>query len=228
MTTAQLRKICLDANDPAKLGPWWADVLGLAWRPYPHGEGGLYRGADPQPVIWVNRVAEAKTVKHRWHLDIYAKSVDDLTAVGATVALPKGDDRKWTVMADPEGGEFCAFVRDPAPGPSPHGLVVDCADPAGLARWWVGVLGGQIRDHTTVHTEVSQVPGMTYTFDFVKVPEPKVTKNRIHLDLTVDAVEPLLAAGATVLRAPDDEIDFYVLADPEGNELCAFAYPPGR
>jgi hypothetical protein len=228
MTLARLRKICLDANDPMKLGPWWAGVLGLDWRPYPHGEGGIYPAGGDQPVIWVNRVPEPKTVKHRWHLDIYAPSLDALTGVGATVLLPEGDDRKWTVMADPEGGEFCAFVRDPAPGPSPHGLVVDCADPAGLARWWVGVLGGQLRDYSPEHTEASQVPGMTHTFDFVKVPEPKVTKNRIHLDLTVETVEPLLAAGATVLRAPDDEIDFHVLADPEGNELCAFPYPPGR
>jgi hypothetical protein len=227
MTIAQLRKICLDAIEPMKLGPWWAGVLDLEWRPYPHGEGGLYRTGD-QPVIWVNQVPEPKTVKHRWHFDICAKSLDALTEVGASVVLPEGDDRKWTVMADPEGGEFCAFIRDPAPTTSPHGLVVDSADPAGLARWWAGVLGGQIRDTGPIHTEVSQVPGMTYTFDFVKVPEPKVTKNRIHLDLTVDSVEPLLAAGATVLRAPDDDIDFHVLADPEGNELCAFSYPPGR
>jgi hypothetical protein len=216
---ARVRKICVDAVDPGALGPWWAGVLDLEWRPErskTDGEGGLYPAGD-QPRIWFNRVPEPKTVKHRWHFDIYTRSLDDLTAVGATVVWPEGDDRRWTVMADPEGGEFCAFLRDP-PEPRLHGLVVDCAAPAALARWWVGLLGGTAVDSSPQHTEVSGVPGMPYTFDFVKVPEPKTVKNRIHLDLTVDDVARLVEAGATVLRGGD----FTVLADPEGNELCAF------
>jgi hypothetical protein len=220
---ARVRKLCVDAVDPGVLGPWWAGVLDLTWRPWPHGEGGLFRGDSEHPEIWFNRVPEPRTVKHRWHIDIYAASVDDLLAKGATVVLSEGDDRRWTIMADPEGGEFCAFVRDPVPEPRMHGLVVDCAEPARLARWWVGVLGGTAADSSPEHTEVSEVPGMTYTFDFVKVPEPKTVKNRIHLDLTVDAVQPLVDAGATLMRKGD----FAVLADPEGNELCAFTRPPG-
>ena len=33
----------------------------------------------------------------------------------------------------------------------------------------------------------------------------------------------LVSAGARVLRAPDDDIEWWVLTDPEGNEFCAFA-----
>jgi len=47
-------------------------------------------------------------------------------------------------------------------------------------------------------------------------------KNRIHWDVTVPGVAPLVQAGATVLREPDAGIGWYVLADPEGNEFCAF------
>lgn len=207
---ARLRKICVDATDPVALGRWWAGVLDLEWRPWPNGEGGLYRAGSEQPQVWFNRVPEPKTVKQRWHLDIYTASLDDLP--GATVVLPEGDDRRWTIMADPEGGEFCAFVLDPVPAPRLHGLVVDCADPAALARWWAGRLGGTVKDVGPAHTEVSDTPGMTYTFDFVKVPEPKTVKNRIHLDLAVADLAAL--AGATPLG---DE----VYADPEGNEFCA-------
>jgi hypothetical protein len=60
------------------------------------------------------------------------------------------------------------------------------------------------------------------SMDFVPVPEPKTVKNRIHWDVTVAAVAPLATAGAVVLREPDDDIDWHVLADPEGNEFCAF------
>jgi hypothetical protein len=54
------------------------------------------------------------------------------------------------------------------------------------------------------------------------VREPKTVKNRIHWDVTVPDVLPLVEAGATVLREPDEEIDWHVLADPEGNEFCVF------
>jgi len=60
-------------------------------------------------------VPEPKTVKNRIHWDVTLRdgaTVDDLIAVGATVLLPAGDDRKWTVMADPEGNEFCVFPQE--------------------------------------------------------------------------------------------------------------------
>ena len=57
---------------------------------------------------------------------------------------------------------------------------------------------------------------------FLKVPEGKSVKNRTHWDVTVPDVLPLIEAGATVVREPDDQIDWHVLADPEGNEFCAF------
>ena len=68
---------------------------------------------------------------------------------------------------------------------------------------------------------------------FQKVPEPKVVKNRVHLDVrvsteapsdkaTIDAeVERLIGLGATKLRSVvDGESYFVVLQDPEGNEFC--------
>ena len=77
-------------------------------------------------------VPEAKTVKHRVHLDIYTSAISDLEALGATVLLPAEESGfGWTVMADPEGGEFCAFLRDgdALPVYRLHGVVVDSADP---------------------------------------------------------------------------------------------------
>lgn len=49
------------------------------------------------------------------------------------------------------------------------------------------------------------------------------TKNRIHIDVTTEEVGPLVAAGATVLRPKGDGgIAWTVMADPAGNEFCAF------
>jgi hypothetical protein len=153
------------------------------------------------------------------HLDIYARDLADLEALGATILEPQ---RAWTVMADPEGGEFCAFLRPEVPAERLHGLVVDSADPHAQARWWGGVYGVGVTDNDSYAT-LEGVPGMPIaTMDFVPVPEPKTVKNRVHWDVSVAGVAPLVEAGATVLREPDDDIGWHVLADPEGNEFCAF------
>jgi hypothetical protein len=55
------------------------------------------------------------------------------------------------------------------------------------------------------------------------VPEPKTVKNRVHIDVATDDLDALVAHGATVLRAKgDDGLRWTILADPEGNEFCAF------
>ena len=59
----------------------------------------------------------------------------------------------------------------------------------------------------------------------VPVPEPKTVKNRMHLDVTGDKAE-LLSLGATLVRARDQDIEWDILADPEGNEFCVFAPRP--
>jgi hypothetical protein len=221
MTIARFKDLCLDACDPARLGTFWAAVLGRTWETKDNGEG-LVTGPTPQHTIWVNQVPEVKTVKHRVHLDIYARDLADLEALGAIIVGPQPGTRAWTVMADPEGGEFCAFPRPEIPAERLHGLVVDSADPEAQARWWADVYGVGVTTNDGWFT-VEGVPGMPIlTMDFVPVPEPKTVKNRIHWDVTVPGVEQLVEAGAVVLREPDGDIGWHVLADPEGNEFCAF------
>jgi hypothetical protein len=221
MAMARFKDLCLDASDPARLGAFWAAVLDRTWAAQDNGDG-LLTGPAPQHTVWVNRVPEAKTVKHRVHLDIYARELAGLEALGATVVEPPHGTRAWTVMADPEGGEFCAFLRTEVPAERLHGLVVDSADPQAQARWWAGVYGVGVTQNDGWFT-LEGVPGMPIlTMDFVPVPESRIMKNRIHWDVTVPAVAPLVAAGARVLREPGGDIGWHVLADPEGNEFCAF------
>ncbi|MBO0785028.1 MAG: hypothetical protein J2P33_03030 [Actinobacteria bacterium] len=225
MAIARFKDLCLDAGDPAVLGGFWAAALGRTWEPGETKENGIGRvtGPTPRHTIWVNQVPEARTVKHRVHLDIYAADLAGLEALGAAVVEPRHGDRTWTIMADPEGGEFCAFLRPEVPAERLHGLVVDSADPAAQARWWAGIYGVSVTSNDGWFT-LADVPGMPIlTMDFVPVPEPKTAKNRIHWDITVPAVAPLVEAGATVLREPGGDIGWHVLADPEGNEFCAFS-----
>jgi hypothetical protein len=138
-----------------------------------------------------------------------------------------GDSFPWTVMRDPEGGELCVFPVRPGTHAGLYELVVDCDDPVRIATWWADVLGahrGDDEEHGFSYLE--NIPGCPFEgIVFVPVPEPKTVKNRIHLDVTTFDVDALLGDGATLLRAPDDEIGWSVLADPEGNEFCAFVEP---
>jgi hypothetical protein len=220
MALAAFKDLVIDSAEPARLGLFWADLLGREL----HGQRGgdtEIRGLTPQHTIWVNRVPEPKSAKHRVHLDIYTRSLAALEALGATVVEPQREGWHWTVMADVEDGEFCAFLRDELPAERLHGLVVDSADAAAQAEWWAGVYDAEITHHKAGWSTVDKVTGMPIlTMDFVEVPEPKTVKNRIHWNVTAAAIEPLVDAGATVLRACDDEVDWTVLADPEGNEFC--------
>jgi hypothetical protein len=168
-------------------------------------------------------VPEPKTVKHRMHIDVNAASVEEVVALGATVL--DADSFRWTVMADPEGGEFCVFVREGDIDQRLYELVVDSGsseDAHRTAAWWADVLGGRLGDQDDF-SYVDRVPGAPYeSLVFGPVPEPKTVKNRIHLDVTTSDLDALVAAGATVLRPQDDEIGWTVLADPDGNEFCAF------
>ncbi|QNN55058.1 VOC family protein [Nocardioides mesophilus] len=214
------------ARGPA-LGRFWAGAVGGELRTTADDPVGdvVVPGVEHGGIA-LCPVPEARTVKHRVHLDVYTASLASLEALGATVLLPaEQSGLPWTVMADPEGGELCAFLRAPAELPAYllHGVVVDCADPERVATWWAERFGCAVDDNDgrgyfTVH----DVPGMPIaTFDFVPVPEPKTVKNRIHWDV-FGAAADFEAAGATRLRRRDDEISWDVLADPEGNEFCVF------
>ena len=69
--------------------------------------------------------------------------------------------------------------------------------------------------------EVAGVRGMPVPLVFEPTTEPKTSANRVHWDVTAD-VDELMALGATLVRPRDYERPWTVLADPEGNEFCAF------
>jgi catechol 2,3-dioxygenase-like lactoylglutathione lyase family enzyme len=225
MAIARYKDLCIDSSDSEALGRFWAAALGLRFEP--DGGAGALTGDASEQRVWMNVVPEAKTVKHRVHIDVHVASVDTLVQLGAQVLEPAEEyGRPWTVMADPEGGEFCAFVRAPNELPSyrMHELVIDCAEPQAVARWWADVLGAKLDGRADKDWWwLEDMPGLPYGgWDFVPVPEPKTVKNRIHWDVTVDSVDDLVAAGATVLRPPAPDGEWHIMADPEGNEFCAF------
>jgi hypothetical protein len=120
-----------------------------------------------------------------------------------------------------------------------HDVVIDSRHPASLARFWAATLDGYAvapyddeelarlraegifdpEDDPSVLVEAG--PGVRPRFFFQLVPESKVVKNRVHLDLLADdlpaEVARLVSLGASVHAERDGWVQ---LADPEGNEFC--------
>ncbi|RKT52744.1 VOC family protein [Saccharothrix australiensis] len=104
-------------------------------------------------------------------------------------------------------------------------LVLDCADPELLAEFWCGVLGYEVLDRDQGTVEIG-LPGVYPTLLFQPVPEPKVQKLRLHIDVSPtdrdqDAeLERLSALGAKPVDIGQGEVSWHLLRDPEGNEFC--------
>jgi hypothetical protein len=219
MALATFVSLCVDAVDHRHLADFWAGVLGLRVDDA-DDDGARLVGPTPQHTLYVNRVPEPVTVKQRVHLDVHASSVEDVLALGASPL--DLESFRWKVLRDPEGGELCVFERDQVPADRLYELGVDAVNARGIAEWWAGVLGATA-DHIEGCSGVEHIPGAPFDgLVFVEVPERKTVKNRIHWDVEGSAKE-LVAAGARVLREPDEEIRWTVMADPEGNEFCVFA-----
>ena len=218
---AAYKDLCLDATDAERVASFWAKAIG--------GELGVQSNGDAVVRglgfgrLWVNVVPERKVVKNRVHLDVRTPSIDPLLDLGATV-IDAHDG--WTVLADPEGNELCAFPGD-VHGPGPveaFALCVDSDEPEALASWWQAILGGEVGTGSDgaprwLHGAAG-LGGLT--MKFVRVGDERSVKNRCHWDVDVAHVDDLVARGATVLAEPSDDCRWTVLADPQGNEFCAF------
>ncbi len=123
----------IDSHDHAALGRWWAETLG--WQiVYEDDDELAIIPAHVTPEVLASTpweqvgpglvfvpVSEGKTIKNRLHLDLAPHTSDDrdamiarLQARGASLAdVGQSREVSWTVLADPEGNEFCVLsARD--------------------------------------------------------------------------------------------------------------------
>ncbi|WP_344629863.1 VOC family protein [Streptomyces glaucosporus] len=237
----------IKALDAPAVGRFWAETLG--WSAYSPGAttyvgpaGGL---VWPDPVflgVDVVPVPEPKTAaKNRVHLDLatasaahQAELVARLKTLGATPADVGQGDVPWTVLADPEGNEFC--VLEPREAHRDTGpiavVVVDCADPRAMARFWGEALDWTLHEVTDDHAVLRSAKGVGPYLEFLRTSGVKTVPDRVHLDLLpypgddkAAEVARLRALGATDLDLGQGDVPWTVLADPEGHEFCVLALP---
>lgn len=115
--------LAIDSTDPERVAAFWQAALGWERDPdaddedevpirAPQGSSDLVRH-----LLFI-RVPEGKAVKNRLHLDLrpddQEAEVVRLISLGATRAdVGQSADETWTVLADPEGNEFCVLRSRP-------------------------------------------------------------------------------------------------------------------
>jgi glyoxalase superfamily protein len=236
----RLVQIAMNARDDSAVGRFWAEALGWGTSIEEPGvtnvepPGVAY--PDPGHVfVDVIAVPEPKTVKNRVHLDLATTSAAhqaDLLArlrdLGATPADVGQGDVSWTVLADPEGNEFCVLA--PGPGGRDTGPVaavtVDCADPRAMARFWDEAMDWTLHQVDDDRAVLRSARGVGPYLRLVRTPDSKTVKNRVHLDLRpypgddqAAEVTRLRALGATDVDLGQGDVSWTCLADPEGNEF---------
>ncbi|WP_104090808.1 VOC family protein [Cryobacterium sp. N19] len=236
----RLVQVNFRARDDLALGRFWADALG--WRVSSEGPGvtnveppGLVL-PDPAAVcVDVVTVPDPETVKYRAHLDLATSSlahkahlVARLKALGATSANIGQGDVPWTVLADPEGNVFCvleprAIYADTGPIAA---VVVSCADPRAMARFWNTAMDWTLHEVTDDFARLRSAAGVGPYLEFVRVADITVW-TRVHLDLRpyphddhAAEVARLRTLGAMDADIGQGDVSWVVLSDPEGNEFC--------
>ncbi|GAA3346381.1 VOC family protein [Amorphoplanes nipponensis] len=234
----------MKARDDAALGAFWAQALGWAIS----SEGPGVTNLEPEDFVYPDPAAvcidlvaspEPKTAKNRVHVDLatassaqQAELVARLRVLGATPVDVGQGDVSWTVLADPEGNEFCVLDwHDPTGDTGPiASVVVDCADPHAMARFWGAATDWTLHKVTDDSAVLRSARGVGPYLQFLRTPDRKTGWNRVHLDVRPypgddpeAEVARLRALGATVIDLGGSDVAWTVLADPEGNEFCLLA-----
>ncbi|WP_018548899.1 VOC family protein [Streptomyces sp. LaPpAH-108] len=240
-------QVNIKAVDAPALGRFWAEALG--WTAHHPGvttyvgPGGTLVWPDPVALgIDIVPVPERKTAtKNRLHLDLATTSaahqtelVARLQDIGATPVDVGQGDVPWTVLADPEGNEFCVLeprevYRNTGPVAA---VVVDCADPRAMARFWGEATDWTPHEVTDDQAALRSAEGGGPYLEFLRTPGAKTVPDRIHLDLlpypgddkAAEAAR-LRALGATDLDVGQGDAPWTCLADPDGHEFCVLALP---
>ena len=234
--TLQLYSLCFDALDPDGLGRFWSGLLG--WETADDPTNGVTLLPDDDTGFRLRFVPsdEPKTSQNLMHFDLTSTSLEQqqetvaraLSLGGRHIDVGQLPEEEHVVLGDPEGNELCVIE----PGNS---FLADCGFIGALAGdgsqatgyFWSRALGWPLiwdQDQETAIRAPSGGPKITWGGPPLM---PKVGKGRVHFDLAPqqdgdqrDEVERLVSLGATHVDIGQGDVNWVVLADPDGHEFC--------
>ncbi|MVU81138.1 VOC family protein [Nocardia sp. ET3-3] len=243
--STRLACVVFDAVEPRSVARFWAELLG--WAVTVERRGAVDVAAPdpdgPDVALTFLPARRPKTALNRLHLDLSSRSldhqqlqIDRALALGARrVDIGQGAV-PWTVLADPEGNEFC--VLEPREQYVDTGavaaIVLDTRDPLRLADFWSAAVGWPLTHENPRYAGLRSATGQGPWLEFLWRPDAPTKCGRLHLDLVAfpaddpaAEAERLRAAGAMPVApggfgagAPPANDPAVVLTDPETNEFC--------
>ncbi len=246
----QLAALRFDANDPARLGRFWAALLGGQLRlggqssdddNDDDGDGAitLHLHDDPGFALRFLSTTAPKTVPNQIHMDLTSTSLENQQQT-VTKALALGarhtdvgqrPEEGHVVLADPEGNEFCVI-------PPGNAFLAGCGFIGALScdgsrqvgHFWSEALGWPLVWDRDQETAVQSPDGGTKISWGGPPLAPKAPVNRLQLELAVPVgeerraeIDRLVALGATRVDNGGDQPDQNArisLADPDGNRFA--------
>ena len=235
--TSRLIALCFDANDPLELARFWAAALRWEIGDETVDVISLVPTDGTTFQIDFARVPEKKVGPNRLHLDLTTTSIDDqqdsvarFIELGARhIDIGQRPDEGHVVLADPEGNELC--IIEPGnkflAGCGRLGSIT-CDGTRQVGYFWSAALGWPLVWDQDEETAIRAPDGTGPLITWGGPPlAPKVGKNRLHLDIAppehVDQqaeVDRLVALGAARIDIGEGDVDWVVMADPDGNEFC--------
>ncbi|NEC88478.1 VOC family protein [Streptomyces sp. SID12501] len=237
----QLVQVNFKARDDSAVGRFWGEALDWGVSSAEPGATSVkpvgFTWSDPAGIcVDVIAVPDPETVKYRVHIELatnsaahHAELVARLKELGATPAEMGRDDLPWTALADPEGNVFCVLepreiYRDTGPIAA---VVVDCADPRAMARFWEEAMDWTPHEMTDDRALLRSAKGVGPYLEFLRTPHLKDMRHRAHLDVVPSLgddqaaeVARLEALGARLADVGRSDFPWKILTDPEGNEFC--------
>ncbi len=234
--TSNLVALCIDANEPDRLAPFWAGLLGRETVDDPDGGVALLPSEQPGFRIEFFPTDDPKTGPNQTHLHLTSSSLDDqestvaraLELGGRHIDVGQRPEEGHVVLADPEGNEFCVIE----PGNS---FLAGCGFLAELAcdgapevgYFWSQTLGWPLVWDQDQETAIQSPAGGTKIAWGGPPERAKTRKNRMHFDLAPPAggdqqaeVDRLVSLGAARIDIGQGDVSWVVMADPGGNEFC--------
>ncbi|HET7304721.1 MAG TPA: VOC family protein [Segeticoccus sp.] len=234
--TSNLAALTVDAQEPQRLGEFWAGVLDRKVIDDQDGVVVLLPTGQPEFRIEFAPSDEPRREPNQMHFDLTSTSyadqretVERALELGARhLDVGQLPEEEHVVLADPEGNEFCVI-------PPGNRFLADTGRIGALAgdgtravgHFWSKALAWPLvwdQDEETAIQSPSGGTKLTWGGPPVRT---RLGKNRLHLDIApppeVDQeaeVERLVALGASRLDIGQGDVSWVVMADPGGNEFC--------
>ena len=236
--TAHLVALCIDAHDPVRLARFWGGVVD--WEAVDDPDGVVLQPNDDTGFrLRFRPTQRPKTGPNQMHFDLTSTSrenqqqtVERAIALGARhIDIGQRPEEGHIVLADPEGNEFCVV------GPG-NNFLADCGFIGALAcdgsqevgYFWSKALDWPLiwdQDGETAVRSPHGGPKVTWGGPPLK---PRTGKYRLHFDLAPPVggdqqaeVDRLVSLGATRTDIGQGDVDWVVMADPDGHEFCVLA-----